>query len=341
MSIDKGDNLNRARVLALLLAGLAAVAAACGGSSKAATVKHVNLVAYSTPETSYAKLIPAFEATAAGSGVSFSQSYGSSGAQSRAVLAGQSADVVHFALEPDMAKLVDAGIVPAGWDANSYHGIVADSLVVFVVRKGNPKHIESWADLVKPGVKVITPNPFTSGSSRWNVMAAYGAQLKAGRTPAQAVGYLSQLFRNVPVQPDKASDAMTTFTGGEGDVLLSYEQDAILAKHNGAPIQIVIPRQTILVQTPLAATVHASPAAKAFVRWMWSAKAQTILAQTGYRPVVPAVAARFASTYPTPPQLFDIGYVGGWSKVAATFFDPTKSVMATIEKSLGVSTSSG
>ncbi len=334
--------MNRARVWVALSVGLLAVAAAaCGGSSSKSAAKHINLVAYSTPETSYAKLIPAFQATAAGKGVSFSQSYGSSGAQSRAVLAGQPADVVHFALEPDMAKLVDAKIVPASWDSNPYHGIVADSLVVFVVRKGNPKHIESWSDLVKPGIKVITPNPFTSGSSRWNIMAAYGAELKMGKTPAQADAYLSQLFHNVPVQPDKASAAMTTFTGGEGDVLLSYEQDAILAKQSGAPIQIVIPKQTILVQTPLAATTKASASAKEFVKWMWSTQAQTILGQTGYRPVVPSVAATFASTYPTPAQPFDISYVGGWSQVATKFFDPTHSVMATIETSLGVSTASG
>ena len=342
MLIDKGGNLYRARVLGGLGAvALAIAASGCGALSKAATAKHVNLVAYSTPQAAYAKLIPAFQATAAGGGVSFSQSYGSSGAHSRAVLAGQPADVVHFALEPDMAKLVAAKLVPAGWDSNAYRGIVADSIVVFVVRKGNPLHITSWADLVRPGVKVITPNPFTSGSSRWNIMAGYGAELKMGRSPAQADAYLAQLFHHVPVQPDKASSAMTTFTGGEGDVLLSYEQDAILAKQSGAPIQIVIPKQTILVQTPLAATAKASPAAKAFVKWMWSPKAQTILGQAGYRPVVPSVAAKFASTYPAPAQLFDISYVGGWSRVATRFFDPTTSVMATIEKSLGVSTSSG
>lgn len=335
--------MNRARVFVSLAVGVAVVAAAgCGGSaSSATTAKHIDLVAYSTPQVAYGKLIPAFEATVAGRGVSFSQSYGSSGAQSRAVLAGQPADVVHFALAPDMTKLVSGGLVSPSWTDNPDHGIVADSLVVFVVRAGNPEHIEAWSDLIKPGVKVITPNPFTSGSSRWNIMAAYGAELKQGKSPAQARAYLGELFSHVPVQPDKASAAMSTFTGGEGDVLLAYEQDAILAKQSGAAIQIVIPKQTILVQTPLAATVHASPAARAFVRWMWSPHAQTILAESGYRPVAPAVAARFAARYPTPAQLFQIGYVGGWSQVATSFFDPAHSVMATIEQHLGVSTSNG
>jgi sulfate transport system substrate-binding protein len=213
-------------------------------------------------------------------------------------------------------------------------------VVVLTVRKGNPKHIHTWADLVKPGVQVITPNPFTSGGARWNIMAAYGAELKEGKSPAQAQAYLNTLFHNVPVQDDKASAAMETFTGGKGDVLLSYEQDAILAKRSGADIQIVYPPQTILIQTPMAVTSNSQnpSAAKAFVKWMYSTQAQTILAQNGYRSVLPAVASKFASTYPQPKQVFTIGDVGGWDQVMTKFFDPDHSVMQKIEQSLGVST---
>jgi sulfate/thiosulfate transport system substrate-binding protein len=339
--------LKKVKVLSLTL-GLATLAVglvACGGSSSSGSDGSgssaggkVNLVAYSTPETSYAKLIPAFNGTPDGKGVTFSQSYGASGDQSRAVEAGQPADVVHFALSTDIERLVDAKLVSPNWDQNQYKGIVADSVVVFVVRKGNPKNITTWDDLTKPGVQVITPNPFTSGGARWNIMAAYGAQLQEGKTPAEASAYLKTLFNNVPVQDSKASAALQTFTGGKGDVLLAYEQDAKLAEAAGEPIQIVYPPSTILIQTPLATTTTASAAGKSFAKWMWTPDAQNILAQTGYRSVVPSVAAKYTSDYPAV-NTFTIDSLGGWDKVADTFFDPDKGIMAKIEQGLGVSTS--
>jgi len=344
--------LNRVQVriaaAGAVVLSLVALAAACGGSggstADAASGGKINLVAYSTPEASYAKLIPAFNKTPAGKGVTFTQSYGASGDQSRAVAAGQAADVVHFALEPDISRLVDAKLVGPNWNRNQYNGVVADTMVVFVVRKGNPKHITTWDDLTKPGVEVITPNPFTSGGARWNVMAAYGAQLKEGKTPAQAQQYLSDLFHHVPVQDDKASAALQTFTGGKGDVLLAYEQDALLAEQSGADIQIVYPPQTIQIQTPIATTLEASSAAKSFVKWMYTPQAQTILAQTGYRPVVSSVESAFTKAFPDAgnPTQFTIDDVdsGGWDDVMTKFFDPTNSVMQKIESSIGVSTSS-
>jgi sulfate transport system substrate-binding protein len=344
--------LNRVQVriaaAGAVVLSLVALAAACGGGSGstagAATKGKINLVAYSTPEASYAKLIPAFNKTPEGKGVTFTQSYGASGDQSRAVAAGQPADVVHFALEPDISRLVDAKLVSPNWNQNQYNGFVADTMVVFVVRKGNPKHITTWDDLTKPGVQVITPNPFTSGGARWNVMAAYGAQLKEGKTPAQAEQYLNDLFHNVPVQDDKASAALQTFTGGKGDVLLAYEQDALLAEQSGADIQIVYPPQTIQIQTPIATTLKASSAAKSFVKWMYTPQAQTILAQTGYRPVVSSVESAFTKAFPNAgnPTQFTIDDVdsGGWDDVMTKFFDPTNSVMQKIESSIGVSTSS-
>jgi sulfate transport system substrate-binding protein len=326
---------------------LAVLAAGCGGGGStagAASKQKINLVAYSTPETSYAKLIPAFNKTSAGKGVTFTQSYGASGDQSRAVAAGQAADVVHFALEPDIQRLVDAKLVSSNWNQNQYNGFVANTMVVFVVRKDNPKHITSWDDLVKPGIQVITPNPFTSGGARWNIMAAYGAELKEGKTPAQAQAYLSTLFHHVPVQDDKASAALQTFTGGKGDVLLAYEQDALLAQQSGADIQIVYPPQTIEIQTPIATTTKSSSAATSFVKWLYTPAAQKIYAETGYRPVVSSAESTFTSTFPDAqnPSTFTITDVdsGGWDDVMTKFFDPTSSVMQKIESSIGVSTSS-
>jgi sulfate/thiosulfate transport system substrate-binding protein len=212
---------------------------------------------------------------------------------------------------------------------------------VFVVRKGNPKHITTWDDLVKPGVDVITPNPSTSGSARWNILAAYGAQLKEGKTPAQALAYVKTLLtKNVSTQPSSASSALQTFTTGKGDVLLDYESDAIAAKKAGDNIQYLIPQQTILIQTPIAVTAKAPAQAKAFLAYQWSPAGQTIWAQQGYRPVDATVAKKFTSQFPTPPQLFTIDDLGGWTKVKKEFFDPASGSITKIEQAAGVPTAS-
>src|SRR3954466_3768253 len=182
----------------LVVAVAAAVVAGCGGSSSSGN--KLSLVAYSTPKEAYAALIPAFQKTPQGKDVTFTQSYGASGDQSRAVDGGLKADVVEFSLEPDITRLVDGGLVDKSWNQNQDKGMVNDSAVVVVTRKGNPKHITKWEDLVKPGIQVITPNPFTSGGARWNVMAAYGSQIAQGKTDAQATAYLGLLFKNVAVQ---------------------------------------------------------------------------------------------------------------------------------------------
>jgi len=288
-------------------------------------------------------LTSAFGQTSAGKGVTFAQSFGASGSQSRAVASGQPADVVAFSTEPDVSRLVKAGVVANSWDANAEKGISSDSVVVLVVRKGNPKHIAGWDDLVKPGIDVITPNPSTSGSARWNILAGYGAQLKEGKTPEEALSYVHTLLtKNVSVQDSSASAALQTFTSGKGDVLLDYESDAIAAKKAGDAVDYIIPKQTLLIETPIAVTAKSAHAqqAQAFVNWQWSTAGQTIWAQKGYRPVVASVAKQFASKFPTPPQLFTITYLGGWTKVKKQFFDPSKGSVTKIEQEAGVPTAS-
>ncbi len=311
----------------------AAASAASGGS--------VSLVAYSTPKPAYAKLITAFNATKEGSGVTFTQSFGASGSQATAVIDGLPAGVVNLALSPDMQKLVKAGIVSSNWDTGPTKGIVTNSIVSFVVRKGNPEHITNWASLVKSGVQVITPNPFSSGSAKWNLMAAYGAQLALGKTKAQATTYLTQLLQHTVAQPSSASNALQTFLSGEGTVLLDYESDALYAQSQGEPITVITPPQTILIQNPIAVTTNASDpaAAKTFVNYLLSPAGQTVWAQQGYRPVLPSVAAKFK--FSTPKKLFTIDSLGGWTKVDSTFFDPETGAIAKIEQGLGVSTASG
>jgi sulfate/thiosulfate transport system substrate-binding protein len=327
------------RTAAAVLA-CAALATACGTTASASSSKTIQLVAYSTPQKVYSKLIPAFTATAQGKGASFTQSYGPSGAQSRAVLAGQPADVVELSLEPDMSKLEKAGIVGADWNKNAYRGMVTDSVVVFVVRKGNPKGIHTWDDIVRPGVKVVTPNVLTSGSAKWNLMAAYGAQLKAGKSPDDALAFVKQVLQHAVAQPDSGSKALAAFTSGTGDVLLSYENEAIEAQQAGQPVDFIRPDQTILIENPIAVVAKAKNAsmAKAFVKFLYTDQAQRIFADQGYRPVVKKDLD--TSRFPTPAQLFTIDELGGWSSINTKFFDPDNGLVTKIENDLGVSSGS-
>lgn len=324
----------RFRFPSLSLAALAALLlTACAGGGERLT-----LVAYSTPKEAYAEIIPGFQKTPAGKGSTFSQSYGASGDQARAVQAGLPADVVALSLAPDVTKLVDEGLVAPTWDRNAHKGMVTHSVVVFLVRKGNPRSIRTWDDLVKPGVEVLEPNPFTSGGAKWNVMAAYGAQLEQGRTEAQAAGYLKRLFANVAVQDKSAREALQTFSSGKGDVLIAYENEAITAQQKGEEVEYVVPDQTILIENPVAvakSSKHAAQA-KAFVDYLRTPAAQRVFVEKGYRPVLESLQDR--RRFPDPPGLFTIQRFGGWPAVSKKFFHPKHGIVADIEEGLGVST---
>jgi sulfate transport system substrate-binding protein len=317
-----------------LLALLVLAAGIVVGAHAAAEKTTLHLVAYSTPKDAYAKIIPEFQRTAAGKDVSFSQSYGASGDQARAVAAGLDADIVALSLAPDVSTLVKKGIVPGSWSRNKWRGMVSDSVVVFVVRDGNPKGIHTWADLTRKGVEVITPNPFTSGGARWNVMAAYGAQRAQGKSDKQAISYLYKLFKNVPVLPKSAREATQVFAQGKGDVLLTYENEAIYATKKGVKTAYVVPKQTILIENPVALTNDGlkHKEAKAFLRFLYSAKAQRTFGDTGYRPVVPAVARKFR--FKQPKSLFTINSkalgLRGWKSVQYRFFDHSNGIMARV-----------
>ncbi len=327
----------RTLVIALSLIAATLGLSACGSSSSGGG-KHLSLVAYSTPQSVFEKLIPAFEATSEGKGISFSRSFGPSGEQSRAVANGLHADVVNFSLAPDVERLVKAGLVSSSWNQNATHGFLTNSVAVIIVRKGNPKHITGWSDLIKPGVQVLTPNPFTSGGARWNVMAAYGAQLKEGKTAAQAQEYLTKLFHNVVSQDSSARNSLQTFLAGRGDALIDYEDEAISDQKKGAEIEYVIPKDTILIQNPVAVVGSGAnaTAAQHFVDYMLSPAGQAIWASKGYRPVISGVPG--ASKFPTPTGLFTIDSLGGWKKVTKQFFEPETGIVTKIEQSLGVST---
>jgi sulfate transport system substrate-binding protein len=328
--------------LATLLLALAA--AGCGGGGDTAGASGggggtLSLVAYSTPREAYEEIIPAFQETDAGAGFDFDQSYAASGEQSRAVESGLDADVVAFSLEPDITRLIDAGLVDADWNQDEYDGMVTDSVVVFVVREGNPEGIQSWDDLLKDGVEVITPNPFTSGGAQWNIMAAYGAQLEQGKSDEEAIDYLRELFiEHVPVQDKSARESLQTFSGGKGDVLLAYENEAIFAQQQNQPIEYVVPDETILIENPVAVvnSSESPAAAQEFVDYLRSPDAQRVFGEKGYRPVVEDVLGEF--DYPQPSGLFTIADLGGWGDVRTRFFDREKSIFLDIENELGVPT---
>src|SRR5919107_3791849 len=251
-------------VLGLLLAVLGlAVLSGCGGPAEDSAASggdgsggEISLVAYSTPKEAYAELIPAFNKTPEGKGVKFTQSYGASGDQARAVESGLPADIVALSLAPDVDKLVEPGIVDADWADNDTEGFVTNSVVVFAVRKGNPKNIKTWNDIVKEDVEVITPNPFTSGGAKWNLMAAYGSQTAQGKSEEEALQFLHDVLANTPVQDKSAREALQTFAGGKGDGLLAYENEAITAQNAGIELDYVVPDQTILIQNPAAVTTE-------------------------------------------------------------------------------------
>lgn len=331
-----------------LLTSLVALAiAGCGGDgsgSSASTGKSggkLEVVGYSTPESVYAEdLEPAFAKTAQGKGVSFSNSFGASGDQSRAVAAGQPAAIVHFSQAGDMERLVQEGeIVARSWDKQPYRGIGEDSVVAIVVRKGNPKGIESFDDLLSKNVQIVTPNPFSSGSARWNIMAIYGTVLNEGKSPAQALAAVKTVLSKTVAQPGSARDATEAFTQGEGDVLLSYENEAIKLVQESSEYEYIVPPSTIQIETPIAVTRSApEPQAEDFLEFIWSKQGQEIWAENGYRPVNPKLVN--AKQFPTPPHLFEISQFGGWAKVNREFFDEETGSVAKIENELGVSTSS-
>jgi sulfate transport system substrate-binding protein len=325
-----------AAAVALTSAAVLAVSGCASSGGAAGGSKSVHIVAFSVPKPAYDSLETAFAKTAAGKGVKFSASYGPSGTQSKAVAAGQPADYVGFSLEPDMAKLVP-DFVDANWDTGATKGIVSTSVVVIAVRPGNPKHITGWNDLIKPGVKIVTPDPASSGSAKWNILAAYTHVLADGGSDADAQAYLKKFFANVVSKPSSGSDATATFTSGTGDVLISYENEAITARQKGEKLDYIVPAESILIQNPAAVTKKASSAAKAFLTYAESADGQKIFASKGFRPLDNVAAGTVqgandpSDPYPTVQKLYTIDKLGGWDKVNKEFFDDTTGIVTKIE----------
>jgi sulfate/thiosulfate transport system substrate-binding protein len=340
----RSDRMPRRLLAALLTLVLATALATAATASAATSDTKLSLVGYAVPREALGAIIKAWQQTPEGRDVDFTQSYGASGDQARAVANGLRADIVQLSTGLDVDYLVEKGLVDPKWNKQSYNGIVTNSLVVFAVRPGNPKKIKTWDDLVKPGVEVVTANPFTSGAAKWNILAAYGAQRKLGKTDKQARAYVLKLFRNVVVQAKSGRDATNAFLSGKGDVLLAYENEALLSRKNGQDIQFYIPKQTMLIEAPIAVikTSENRDKANQFIRFTKTPAAQRIWAEWGFRPVDKAVFKEVRAKFPSRPTVFRISdqiFGGSWSAADKRWFDPKGSIMVDVEKAIGGPTS--
>ncbi|WP_375426308.1 sulfate ABC transporter substrate-binding protein [uncultured Friedmanniella sp.] len=334
-----------ARPAAAAAVALSLLLTACGGSgSGGSTSTALSLVAFSVPKPAYDDLQKDFADTPDGKGVTWKSSYGASGDQARAVISGLAADYVGFSLNTDMTKLVDQNLVAKDWDSGPTKGIVSTSVVVIVVRKGNPLGIRGWADLTKPGVKIVTPNPGSSGSARWNVLAAWSQITANGGSEAEAKQYLTQYYANVVSLPASGREATSAFTSGTGDVLISYENEAIAARQSGADVDYIVPDTTLKIENPGAVTTKAPATAGKFLSYVESDAGQKVFASHGFRPLGTGVdpgqvegANDPAAPFPTVKKLVTISDLGGWSAVAKKFFDEKTGIVTQIQDASGVS----
>jgi sulfate/thiosulfate transport system substrate-binding protein len=289
----------------------------------------ISIVGFAVPEAANTAIAEAWNATADGEEISFQTSYGASGDQSRAVVEGLEADYVHFSVASDVTRLVDAGLVAEDWDDGPNKGVVSSSIVVFGVRAGNPKNIQTWDDLVQPGVEIVTPNPGSSGAARWNALAAYGQVIESGGTEEDAAAYLDQFFANVVALPSSGRDATTAFLGGTGDVFMTYENEAILARQNGEDFEYVIPETTVLIENPGAVLIEANPKANEWLGFVLSVDGQREFGRKGFRPTVEVTdlgevegALDPADPFPEVTNLLTVADdFGSWSELSTKFFD--------------------
>jgi sulfate/thiosulfate-binding protein len=328
---------------AAALTATATLLAACGGGSsdvagggdQPAAETTLTLVAYAVPEPGWSKIIPAFAATPEGKGVGVTTSYGASGDQSRAVVDGKPADLVNFSVEPDVTRLVKANKVDKGWNADVTKGIPFGSVVSLVVRKGNPKNIKDWDDLLQPGIEVVTPSPLSSGSAKWNLLAPYAAKSNGGKDQQAGLDFVNKLVtEHVKTRPGSGREATDVFLQGTGDVLISYENEAINVERQGKPVEHVNPPQTFKIENPVAVVTSSThlDKATALKNYLYTKEGQKIWAEAGFRPVDPSVAEDFATDFPTPQKLWTIDDLGGWNSVDPALFDKDNGSITKIYK---------
>jgi len=311
-----------------------ATSTASGGASPAAKTGdvEVTLVSYAVTRAAYEKIIPQFAAKwkqEHNQNVTFSQSYGGSGSQARAVIDGLEADVVALALALDTKQIEKAGLILPGWETEAPNGaIVTKSVAALVTRDGNPKGIQTWADLAKNDVKVITANPKTSGGARWNFLGLWGSITRTGGDDAKAQEFVNKVYKNVPVLPKDAREASDVFfKQGQGDVLINYENEVILAGLNDEKLPYVVPDVNISIDNPVAVVdknvdKHGTrEVVEASVKFLYTPEAQREFTKVGFRPVDPTVGEEVANQFAKIKTLFTAQDLGGWDAIQKKFFD--------------------
>lgn len=316
-------------LLSLLTAGCSAESS---GADDRRSARELTLVSYAVTSEAYEEIVPAFQKywkDRTGEDVRVTESYGGSGSQARAVADGLDADVVHLAMEPDVQKIVEAGLIDEGWQSEAKNGAVpTTSLIVFGVRSGNPEGITDWSDLTEDGVGIVTPDPLTSGGAQWNVLGAYGSVMSNGGTDEAAFALLVDLFRNTVVLDKNGRDATNTFLKKRiGDAAILWESDALVAKKKGDRFDVVYPANTVLAETAVAVVDTVArdnenqDLAEGFVAFLFTPEAQKSFAQAGLRPVDETVLAQFAGRYPsTRDSVFTVTDFGGWEVAEPQFF---------------------
>ncbi|WP_219838677.1 sulfate ABC transporter substrate-binding protein [Paenibacillus sp. R14(2021)] len=293
--------------------------------------------AYSVAKDAFAVLLPAFAKqwkAKTGQTVAFQESYEASGTQARAIAGGFEADVAVLAMESDIGKIEKAGFITNDWRKAGDNGMITRSIAVLGTRKDNPKGIHDWEDLTRKGVKVLYPNPKTSGGAQWDINAMYGAGLKESeartgkKDPAYAKAFLERIHHNVESLDKSGRASMAAFEYGVGDVIVTYENELLARIKQGVPYEVVVPKSTILIENPAAvvdknADKHGTrKVADAFVAYLHTKEAQHIFADYGFRPVDPTVMEEVKGNYVNPVDLFDIQYLGGWDYVRKTLYSP-------------------
>lgn len=295
----------------------------------------LTLGAYTTPREAYGNaIIPAFRRywkEKTGEEVAVHESYLGSGAQARAIVGGFEADVAALSLESDVEKIAKAGLITTDWKSGPGGGMVTRSLVVIAVRSGNPKAIRDWSDLKRPDVEVLTPNASTSGGAMWNIAAIYGAALRGGTpaakgSPEAAERFLRDILKRVSIMDLGARESMLTFEKGAGDAAITYENEVLVGRKAGKPLDYIVPRSTILIENPVAvvdvyAKAHKNEdLANAFVEFLYTPEVQRAFGVHGLRPVNETVAREIEPGLPKPTDLFTIRDLGGWPKVTEILF---------------------
>jgi len=294
----------------------------------------LHLVSFSVTQAAHDKIIPKFVKKwqkEHNQTVVIEPSYGGSGSQTRAIIeSGVEADVVHLSLAPDVQKLAQAGFIKSGWEQKFPHdSVVSKSVVVIVTREGNPKKIKTWADLANKGVSVVTPNPKTSGGARWNFLALWNAAFKASGNESQALEFVTKIYRNAPILPETAREATKAFVNGQGDVLLTYENEVILEELSGKKFPYIVPDVNFSIDNPVAIVDrnvdkhHTRAVAEAFIKYLYTPEAQREFVQIGYRPTSPNVLQdkTLINKYPVVKSLATAKNYGGWTNIQKQFFD--------------------